>query len=232
MASSSGLRYVSCMSRLIAALWWVGLAAGQTLLFDGKSLEGWKQTPFTGQGEVRVEEGTLVLGPGKPMTGITWTGSFPRSSYEVRFEAMGRRATISSPALRFRSGTRLPPGYGRLGRRHRGHLQHRRMGRIRQRDQILLQFRKRPMVCASPAGDRRPIQAWIDEQPIVNVDIAGRNIGLRMARSSCRRRSASRPTRRPERLRKIEYRALDGLAVKSPAGGTAASDSRSLRSSW
>ena len=64
---------------LLAAL--MGTATGQDWrpLFDGKSLQGWRETPFTGRGPVRVENETIVLNPGKPMTGITWTGSFPRS---------------------------------------------------------------------------------------------------------------------------------------------------------
>ena len=43
-------------------------------LFDGKSLQGWRETAFTGRGKVRVENGTIVLGPGAPMTGVTFTG--------------------------------------------------------------------------------------------------------------------------------------------------------------
>ena len=57
-----------------------------TSLFDGKSLKGWKETPFSGRGEVRVKDGTIVIGSGI-LTGITWTGEFPRSDYEIRFEA-------------------------------------------------------------------------------------------------------------------------------------------------
>src|SRR5437899_865547 len=57
-------------------------------LFDGKSLQGWRETPFTGRGPVRLEKGTIVLGAGMPMTGVTWTESFPRSNYEFRFEGM------------------------------------------------------------------------------------------------------------------------------------------------
>lgn len=55
-------------------------------LFDGQSLKGWKETPFTGRGEVRVEDGAILLGKGR-LTGITWAGEFPKSGYEIRFEA-------------------------------------------------------------------------------------------------------------------------------------------------
>ena len=62
-------------------------ASGEwTPLFDGQSLKGWKETPFRGRGEVHVKDGTILLGKGR-MTGITWTGEFPKSGYEIRFEA-------------------------------------------------------------------------------------------------------------------------------------------------
>jgi len=55
-------------------------------LFDGNSLKGWKETPFRGHGEVTIKDSTIIIGKGK-MTGITWTGEFPKSGYEIRFEA-------------------------------------------------------------------------------------------------------------------------------------------------
>ncbi|MEZ5353767.1 MAG: DUF1080 domain-containing protein [Bryobacteraceae bacterium] len=62
-------------------------ASGEWIsLFDGKTLRNWKETPFSGGGAVAVKDGAVVLGRGQ-MTGITWTGEFPRSGYEIRFEA-------------------------------------------------------------------------------------------------------------------------------------------------
>jgi len=57
-----------------------------TPLFDGQSLKGWKETPFRGRGELQVKDGTILIGKGH-MTGITWTGEFPKTGYEIRFEA-------------------------------------------------------------------------------------------------------------------------------------------------
>lgn len=64
------------------------LAAGQewVRMFDGISLKGWKETPFRSRGEVRVKDGMIELGKAR-LTGITWTGEFPNTGYEVRFEA-------------------------------------------------------------------------------------------------------------------------------------------------
>ncbi len=35
-------------------------------MFDGKTLQGWRETAYTERGEVRVEKGTIVLGRGAP----------------------------------------------------------------------------------------------------------------------------------------------------------------------
>ena len=45
------------------------LAIHAESLFDGKSLQGWKETPFSQHGPVRVEDGAIVLGAGSPFTG-------------------------------------------------------------------------------------------------------------------------------------------------------------------
>jgi hypothetical protein len=58
-----------------------------TVLFDGKSLGKWKPTEFGGEGEVEVEDGQIILRAGNPMTGITWTGEYPKMDYEVSLEA-------------------------------------------------------------------------------------------------------------------------------------------------
>ncbi len=56
-------------------------------LFDGKSLKGWKVPEFGGEGEVRVQDGCIVLERGDPMTGIAWEGEFPKVNYEVEYVA-------------------------------------------------------------------------------------------------------------------------------------------------
>src|SRR5215469_8455122 len=43
------------------------------VLFDGKSLAGWKPTEFAKAGTVKVEDGAIVMAAGRTMTGITST---------------------------------------------------------------------------------------------------------------------------------------------------------------
>src|SRR5262245_41209713 len=76
--------------RLAPALAFAVVAAAQPgwqPLFDGRSLQGWKETAFGNRGPARVENGAIVIGPGKPLAGVTYTGTFPRTNYDVRFEA-------------------------------------------------------------------------------------------------------------------------------------------------
>ena len=61
---------------------------GWDMLFDGKTLKGWKVTKFGGEGEVNVAEGRIVMDYGSPITGITYTGKPPRIDYEIELEAM------------------------------------------------------------------------------------------------------------------------------------------------
>jgi hypothetical protein len=58
-------------------------------LFDGKSLGSWEPTLFGGEGEVRVEDGRIVLAQGGDLTGITWKGDVPATvDYEIELKAM------------------------------------------------------------------------------------------------------------------------------------------------
>jgi 3-keto-disaccharide hydrolase len=62
---------------------------GPVVLFDGKTLDGWKNTPLSKPGEVKVKDGAILMEEGNPMTGITSTRKdLPTSNYELRYEAM------------------------------------------------------------------------------------------------------------------------------------------------
>ncbi|ASV74056.1 hypothetical protein THTE_1454 [Thermogutta terrifontis] len=56
-------------------------------LFDGKTLTGWKVPKFGGEGQVKVEDGCIVMERGDPMTGIAWAGDFPKTNYEIEYVA-------------------------------------------------------------------------------------------------------------------------------------------------
>lgn len=61
----------------------------ERILFDGKTLTGWKVTKFGGEGPVVAADGVLDLGFGTFMTGVTYDGKkeIPTSNYELSLEA-------------------------------------------------------------------------------------------------------------------------------------------------
>jgi hypothetical protein len=66
-------------------------ASKPIVLFDGKTLDGWKKTDFYGAKDVdvRVADGAIVLPVGNTMTGVTTTRTdLPKTNYELTYEAM------------------------------------------------------------------------------------------------------------------------------------------------
>lgn len=64
--------------------------AGSTLLFDGKQMGSWKAAEkfdFKSHGEVKVKDGVISLGQGRPATGIHFNGELPRTDYEISLDA-------------------------------------------------------------------------------------------------------------------------------------------------
>lgn len=58
-------------------------------LFNGKDLDGWKSSDFGGDGEISVEDGKLILDFGNDLTGVTWKDAkvLPKVNYEISLEA-------------------------------------------------------------------------------------------------------------------------------------------------
>lgn len=56
-------------------------------LFDGKTLEGWKDSGFGSGGETAVENGSLMISFGEGCNGVTYQKEFPKVNYEVRLQA-------------------------------------------------------------------------------------------------------------------------------------------------
>jgi hypothetical protein len=178
-------------------------------LFDGKTLGGWRHTPFTGGATPRVENGAILLPAGGPLTGVTLTGAFPRVDYEVRFEAARLSGGDFFASLTFPVEdsfcTFVTGGWGgdivgissvngadAANNETRAYFNF-EMGRW-------YAFRLRV------TAER--IAAWIDERPVVDLEIAERPLGLRYGeiRLSAPLGFASYNT--TGAVRKIEYRPL------------------------
>ena len=148
-------------------------------MFDGKSLTGWKQTPFSGRGEVGVINGMIRLGKGR-MTGITWTGEFPQSGYEIRFEAARIEGNDFFSALVFPVGKSfcsfINGGWDGtvvgLSNLDGNDASENDTSTIRD-------FVQGRWYAFRLAVTEHRIQVWIDDTTAINADITGREVGLR-----------------------------------------------------
>jgi hypothetical protein len=57
------------------------------VLFDGVSLDNWVVIDFEGHGNVSVADSCIIIRKGELISGIRWTGDFPKTNYEVNLEA-------------------------------------------------------------------------------------------------------------------------------------------------
>jgi hypothetical protein len=63
------------------------ISVDSTLIFNGKTLDGWEITNFGPQGPVYVSGDAIILGMGDGCTGVTWKKEFPEMNYQVTLEA-------------------------------------------------------------------------------------------------------------------------------------------------
>lgn len=172
VAVAAGMALSPCRAQTSKAAEWMPL-------FDGKSLEGWKRTPFTGQGEVKVVDGVIELAPGGPMTGITReTG--PQGDFELRFEAARINGNDFFASLTFPLqgsfctwvtggwggdivGISSIDGWDASENETRSYFNFENGRWYKFRVQVL----------------EGRVRAWIDDQQVVNVDVNGRRISMR-----------------------------------------------------
>lgn len=156
------------------------LGTDWTSMFDGQSLGKWKSTEFGGEGEVKVKDGAIVMSMGNAMTGITWTGDYPVVDYEISLEA--QRVTGSD----FFCGLTVPVkqshvtlilggwggslvGISSIGGYDASEnetttsrtFENGRWYRVRMR-----------------VKDKK-LEAWLDDEQIVDVDTEGKKLGVR-----------------------------------------------------
>jgi hypothetical protein len=177
-------------------------------LFDGQSLKGWKESPFTGRGKVRVRDGMIEIGQGH-LTGIAWSGEFPKSGYEVRFEAARLEGSDFFAGVTFPVGdsycTWINGGWGGntvgLSSLDGNDASENETSTSRDFDQGRW-YAFRLVVT------RQRIQGWIDGQLVIDANIEGREVGLRAGEMDLSTPLGFATYATVAGVRKIEYRRL------------------------
>jgi len=196
------------LMRVLAALFFVPICLAQ----DWMPLAGWQETKFTGHGKARVEAGVIHLDPGGPMTGVTRSGAFPATNYEIRFEAVRVKGGDFFASLTFPVGTShctwVTGGWGgdivglsSIDGWDASDNETRTYFTFETGRWYAFRLRVTP----------QRIQAWIDDKPIVNAPIAGREISLRRGEMHLSTPLGFASYNTAGSIRKIEYRPLPAL---------------------
>jgi len=155
-------------------------APGTVSLFDGKTLTGWRISDFAGTGPVRIENGKLILEMGT-MTGVTYTNPVPTMNYEISVDAM--RVDGSD----FFCGLTFPVGkdpcsliVGGWGGGVVGLSSLDGQDASSNETTQYLNFEKGRWYKVRLRVVPNRIQAWIDEDKIIDVDTTDRSISIRL----------------------------------------------------
>jgi hypothetical protein len=200
-----------------ALLFTAACAAGQEAsatggwrpMFDGKSLNGWKETPFTAHGPVRVENGAIVLGSGY-MTGVNWTGKLPPSNYEIRLEASRINGSDFFAGITFPVGDSFCTWInGGWGGQVVGLSSLDEMDASENETSQAREFEKGRWYALRLRVTARYIAAWIDDEEVIYLELGTRTIGLRFGEIELSKPFGIASYGTTAELRKIEYRLVD-----------------------
>jgi hypothetical protein len=152
-----------------------------TPLFDGKTLTNWAVTDFGGHGGVSVGAGQINISLGAELSGITWTnGTLPKTDYEISLQAMKVDGSDFFCGLTFPVAdswcSLIIGGWGggviglsSLDDNDASENETTRTMALATGHWYQVRLRVTPA----------KIEAWLDEEKIINVSIVGRTVSLR-----------------------------------------------------
>jgi hypothetical protein len=157
------------------------LAVGQEIsLFDGQTLGQWKPTDFGGQGNVSVKDGAIQMALGSYMTGITWTGPMVRENYEISLEAMRVEGNDFFCGLTFPVGDRpCTLVLGGWGGSVCGLSSIDYFDASENQTTRIISFEKGKWYRVQLRVEGKVIQAWLDDEELVNFDSTDHKLGIR-----------------------------------------------------
>ncbi len=150
-------------------------------LFDGKTLKGWQLTSFGGEGECRIEDGVLILEPGFPLTGVTSElKDLPTTNYELVVEAQRAEGNDFFCGLTFPvADSHCCLIVGGWAGATVGLSNIDDLDASRNETKRLMKFENEQWYCIRVRVTDSKIEAWIDDQQVVDLETAGRKISLR-----------------------------------------------------
>jgi len=152
-------------------------------LFDGKTLKGWKTTQFGAHGEPEVKDGQIILPAGDPLTGVTREkDDVPHVNYEIALEAQRVEGHdffvgLTFPVEKAHASLILGGWAGSVcGISSIDH-----MDASENSTSTFRQFKNGQWYKVRLRVLKGRLQAWVDEEPIVDADIERKKISTRVA---------------------------------------------------
>jgi len=156
-------------------------------LFDGKTLNGWKAAHFGATANISVSDGELHLGPGAPAAGIVRDGEVPaRMNYEIELEAMRTDGHDFFCGLTFPVNqdpcTLICGGWGGtlVGLSSIDDLD-----ASENQTATIKEFKEKTWYKIRLRVTKTHITAWINDEPIIEQELAGHKISIRMEVEPC-----------------------------------------------
>ena len=153
-----------------------------TPLFPDEGLGEWERVEFGGAGELALADGILRMEQGAELTGVVWRGALPEVPYEIELE--GRRLMGSD----FFCGLTVPVGgegravtliLGGWGGGHVGISSIDGLDASENETTSYLHFEDERWYRVRMVVEEDRIGAWIDDEMIIDVSVAGRELSLR-----------------------------------------------------
>jgi len=189
-------------------------------LFDGKTLAGWKTTQFGAHGEPEVQDGQIILPAGDPLTGVNREkDDIPHVNYEIALEAQRVEGNDFFVGLTFpveKSFASLILGGWAGSVCGISSIDH--MDASENSTSSFHEFKKGQWYKVRVRVLKDRLEAWLDDEQIVDADIAGKKISTRVEVD------ASKPFgfcsyRTKAALRNIRIRELTPAEVKAAEKG-------------
>ena len=154
---------------------------GEISLFDGKTLGHWKINEFWKPGKVYIKDGAIYLETGNDLTGISWKGPLVHMNYEISLDTMRTKGEDFFCGLTFPVGpspcTFVIGGWGGqvVGLSNIDYLD-----AANNETTQVMSFETGRWYHVRVRVTKNKIEAWIDEEKMVDVVTTGRKLDIRM----------------------------------------------------